>query len=63
MLAVPLQVLPYEDRIHLRPNAVPKQNLMDPEHTYTREETHMEPENHWVVEENCLPKVHFQVPC
>ena len=26
--------------------------------TYTLEETHMEPENHWVVEENALPKVH-----
>ena len=23
----------------------------------------MEPENHWVVEENRLPQVHFQVPC
>ena len=23
----------------------------------------MEPENHWVVEENRLPKVHVQVPC
>ena len=22
-----------------------------------------EPDNHWVVEENSLPKVHFQVPC
>ena len=24
---------------------------------------HMEPENHWVVEENRVPNVHFQVPC
>ena len=23
----------------------------------------MEPDNHWVVEENSLPKVNFQVPC
>ena len=26
------------------------------------EETHMEPEKYWFVEENILPKVHFQVP-
>ena len=30
---------------------------------YTLEETHMEPENHWFVEESSLPKVHFHVPC
>ena len=29
----------------------------------TLEETHMEPENRWFVEESSLPKVHFQVPC
>ena len=29
----------------------------------TRGKIHMEPENKWVVEENSLPKVHFQVPC
>ena len=23
----------------------------------------MEPENHWVVEENSLQKINFQVPC
>ena len=28
-----------------------------------KEETHMEPENHWVAEENSLPKVHaIKVP-
>ena len=27
------------------------------------EETHMEPENHWFVEEASLPKIHVQVPC
>lgn len=23
----------------------------------------MEPQNHWVVEENCLPPINSQVPC
>ena len=29
----------------------------------TLRKIHIEPERHWVVEENSLPKVHFQVPC
>ena len=37
----------------------------DDQSMYALEETHMEPENDKVVEENVLPipKVHFQVPC
>ena len=29
----------------------------------TPRKINIEPENHWVVEESSLPKVHFQVPC
>ena len=33
-------------------------------HSYiTPGKINIEPENHWVVEESSLPKVHFQVPC